>query len=173
MVMARDWFAVAPLASVTRTVKLLVPPVVGVPLITPVAVFNVSPAGRLPTVTAHVYGVLPPVAASVWLYARFTVPSASAVVVTDSTAYTVMDSACVTNAPFASVTDTVKLLVPARVGVPLITPVLLLSPSPAGRLPTVTAHVTGDFPPVDAKVWLYANATVPSLSVVVVIANPV
>jgi hypothetical protein len=42
--------------SVTYTVKFDVPLAVGVPEITPVAVFNVRPAGKLPRVTAQVYG---------------------------------------------------------------------------------------------------------------------
>jgi hypothetical protein len=41
-------------ASVTCTLKLDVPVAVGVPEITPVAVFNVRPAGKLPEVRAHV-----------------------------------------------------------------------------------------------------------------------
>ena len=55
--------------SVTVTVKLIAPVCgpVGVPVITPVVELSVSPAGKLPTVTAHVYGVIPPVAPSVWL----------------------------------------------------------------------------------------------------------
>jgi hypothetical protein len=50
--------------SVTVTVKFEAPVKlpVGVPEITPVELFRVSPAGRLPAVTAHEYGVIPPVA---------------------------------------------------------------------------------------------------------------
>lgn len=53
--------------SVTDTVKLTVPVKVpvGVPEIAPVLVFNNRPAGRLPVVIAHVYGVIPPAAAKV------------------------------------------------------------------------------------------------------------
>jgi hypothetical protein len=40
--------------SFTSTVKLDVSAVVGVPEITPVLVFNVSPAGRLPLLMLHV-----------------------------------------------------------------------------------------------------------------------
>ena len=56
-------------ASVTVTVKFVVPVNVplGVPEIRPVAGFKVRPAGRLPVVTAQVYGVMPPAACSVWL----------------------------------------------------------------------------------------------------------
>ena len=49
--------------SVTVTVKEKFPAAVGVPLKTP-AEESVTPAGSAPPVTAHVYGVFPPVAAS-------------------------------------------------------------------------------------------------------------
>jgi hypothetical protein len=51
--------------SVTLTVKLDVPVVVGVPEITPVLGVSLSPAGRVPTEIDQVYGTLPPVAVSV------------------------------------------------------------------------------------------------------------
>ena len=50
MVMPKDFAAVRELASVTRTVKELVPTLVGVPEITPVLAASVNPAGRLPAV---------------------------------------------------------------------------------------------------------------------------
>jgi hypothetical protein len=66
-VMLRAFEAVPP--PVTWTVKLDVtgdvPTAVGVPPITPVEAFRFSPAGRLPAVTDQLYGVVPPVAASV------------------------------------------------------------------------------------------------------------
>ena len=65
---------------VTSTVKLDVPAVVGVPLKTPAAL-RVNPAGGVPTVTAQLYGGVPPVAANVWLYAVPTVPAVSGLVV--------------------------------------------------------------------------------------------
>ena len=51
--------------SVTVIVKVKDPAAVGVPERTPVAGFNVKPAGSDPVVTANVYGLMPPVAASV------------------------------------------------------------------------------------------------------------
>jgi hypothetical protein len=59
--------AVALTLSVTLAVKLEVPPVVGVPVIAPVEATRESPAGRLPEASDHVSGVVPPVAAIVWL----------------------------------------------------------------------------------------------------------
>ena len=45
---------VVPTLSRTCTLKLLVPAVVGVPLITPVAAFRIRPAGKLPLMTLQV-----------------------------------------------------------------------------------------------------------------------
>jgi hypothetical protein len=50
--------------SVTVAVKLKVPLAVGVPEIRPVLEAMVRPAGRLPEVIDHLYGEVPPVAAS-------------------------------------------------------------------------------------------------------------
>jgi hypothetical protein len=52
------------LESVTCTVKLNVPAAPGVPEITP-ALLSDSPAGSEPALSAHVYGGMPPLAASV------------------------------------------------------------------------------------------------------------
>jgi hypothetical protein len=52
---------------VARTVKLEVPAVVGVPLITPVLAVRLKPAGKVPVAIDQLKGVLPPVAANVWL----------------------------------------------------------------------------------------------------------
>jgi hypothetical protein len=53
------WDAEAPVASVTVTVKLDVPGDVGVPTRLQV-LLTVKPAGKLPLVTAHVVGAIPP-----------------------------------------------------------------------------------------------------------------
>jgi hypothetical protein len=50
-------------ASVTVKVTLLVPDVVGVPVIAPVVAFRARPGGS--PVADHAYGVLPPVAETV------------------------------------------------------------------------------------------------------------
>jgi hypothetical protein len=56
----------APLAPSTRTVKLEGPSAVGVPSRTPVG-DRLKPAGSVPADTDQLYGVVPPVAVSVWL----------------------------------------------------------------------------------------------------------
>ena len=56
-----------PLASVAVMVNGELPVVVGVPERTPVEAFKLSPGGRLPAVTAKVYGAVPPLAEIVWL----------------------------------------------------------------------------------------------------------
>jgi uncharacterized protein YqfA (UPF0365 family) len=53
-----------------------------------------------------------------------------------------------------SVTCTVRLLVPASVGVPLITPVEASRLRPVGRLPSVTDQWYGAVPPSAASVAL-------------------
>ena len=69
MWMAKFWVSfLAGLAlSVTITVRLKSPVAVGVPEITPVLVFRVKPAGRLPAEMLQVYGDMPPVACTVTL----------------------------------------------------------------------------------------------------------
>ena len=49
---------------VTLMVKFEVPAFVGVPDSTPVEAFRVIPAGRLPALTDHAYGPVPPLAVS-------------------------------------------------------------------------------------------------------------
>jgi hypothetical protein len=81
-----------------------------------------------------------------------TVPFARLVVVTTGAAATTILNACSSNAEFVSVTRTVKLNVPATVGVPLITPVLLFKLRPAGNDPTVIDQLNGAVPPLAASV---------------------
>ena len=75
---ARD--AEPPPESATRTVKLDVPRVLGVPLITP-AVDSDRPAGKVPLVTDHAYGVTPPDAIRVVEYGTNLVAGGRVVVV--------------------------------------------------------------------------------------------
>ena len=57
-------------------------------------------------------------------------------------------------------TLTVKLAVPAAVGVPLILPVVSSSVRPSGRAPPIMFHVMGVVPSA-VRVWLYASPTLP------------
>jgi hypothetical protein len=134
--------AVGVSASVTFTVKLIGPVTlpVGVPVIAPVPPFNVKPAGSAPTLIDQAYGVMPPVAPSVWLYAVPSVPPGSVAGVIFSVGALI---AMPRLAPFVafvgvweSVTVAAKFDVPVKVpvGVPEITPALLKL-NPAGKLP--------------------------------------
>src|SRR5208337_718681 len=75
VVMLKALVCVLVAASVTFTVKLLVAAAVGVPAIAPVPAVNVRPAGNVPAVMDHVYGVVPPLAPSIWLYGLLIMPS--------------------------------------------------------------------------------------------------
>src|SRR3990172_9297337 len=68
------------------------------------------------------------------------------------------------------VARTVKLLVPAAVGEPAITPAAD-SVSPPGSAPLARLQVKLPVPPVAASGWLYATPTVPSGRVVVPMAT--
>jgi len=52
--MLKDWVVLWESASVTCTVKLLVPEAVGVPEITPVPLFKLNPMGSVPVVIDQV-----------------------------------------------------------------------------------------------------------------------
>lgn len=62
------WLPVHSLSSVAVTVKLNIPDAVGVPEISPVDKLRFKPPGSEPVVTAKVYGLVPPLAETVWLY---------------------------------------------------------------------------------------------------------
>ena len=104
--------------SVTRTVKLLGPCVVGVPDIVPTAA-RLNPAGSDPPDTDQAYGCEPPAAASTCEYAAPTVPAGSDDVrILKVGALTVSDSDAVVEFDARSAARTVKLLDPAALGVP-------------------------------------------------------
>ena len=83
---------------------------------------------------------MPPEATSCWLYAAPTMPPATVVVPIVRDELTVSVSACVAVRDAASVTRTVKLALPAAVGVPLMTPDVL-SPRPAGSDPEASVQL--------------------------------
>ena len=151
-------------ASVTCTVNDMVPAVVGVPEITPVAATRLNPAGSVPALTLQLYGVVPPLACSVAEYAVPAVPPGKDVVVTVGgcgAAATAMLSALVPVLFAASVTCTVNDVVPAVVGVPEITPVAATRLNPAGSVPALTLQLYGVVPPLACSVVEYAVPAVP------------
>src|ERR1035437_3844435 len=64
-------------------------------------------------------------------------------------------------APFASLTWTVKEDVPAAVGVPLMTPVFVLSVRPGGSDPAMSEKTSGGTPPVATKEAVKGLPTTP------------
>src|SRR5260370_30080733 len=122
-----------------RTVKLRDPALRGVPDIAPPAA-RLKPAGSDPLATDHVYGGVPPEAASACEYATPTVPAGSNdVVITSAGGLIVTDSAADADTDALSVTRTVKLLDPALPGVPdIVPPAARLKP--AGSDPLATDH---------------------------------
>ena len=132
------------------------PAVVGVPEMSPVLPSSESPAGRPPAVTDHDSGATPPLDCRVAVYPTFTDPFGSRFVVMSRCFATVMLSCCVaeTGVGAESVTCTVNTDVPEAVGVPEITPVLVLSVNPAGRLPAGIDHERVPLPPLDCSLAL-------------------
>jgi len=130
----------APIESTAFAVKLNVPAVVGAPVMAPVVAFNVRPAGRLPEEIENVYGPTPPIATSAELYATPTwavTPGQASAIGAD----TVIVQLVVAAVPVESTSLTVKLNVPAVVGVPAMAPVVVFSVRPGGRLPEEIENV--------------------------------
>src|SRR5581483_2902816 len=148
--MARSLVAVAPALSVTCTVKLADAPV-ALPPICPAA-SSVSPAGSDPVRTAHRYDPEPPLAERVCEYgAPCSAVGSDWVVIVSVGALMVSDSAFDAVTPLASRACTVKLAVPADVGVPASVP-SVPSDNPAGSDPAVTDQVNPPVPPVAVSV---------------------
>ena len=136
------------LESLTLTVKgLALAVAVGVPVMAPVAAFSESPAGSAPMAIDHVYGNVPPVAASAALYAFPAWPLGSNEVVIESTPapedemkrVSVAVLVCAGLLESVTVKPTDRLFAPA-VGAPVIAPVAALSKSPDGSEPLVIAQ---------------------------------
>lgn len=97
--------------SMTFTVKVFEPALVGVPEITPVLGSSVRPAGRLvPGITLQERGAVPPVDCKVALYTLVTLPPGKVVVVItgDGFAVTVTDAEAVFWAAEVAFTATAK-----------------------------------------------------------------
>src|SRR5574337_237700 len=72
-----------------------------------------------------------------------------------------MEKAFAADETFVSATCTVKLIVPAVVGAPDMTPVEPFNVKPSGRLPEEIDHEYGGLPPVAVRVWLYVVLVLP------------
>jgi hypothetical protein len=144
--------------SVAFTVKLVVPVALGVPVMAPVLEFRLAQEGNAPEEMLQVTGGVPPVNISCWLYAELTVPLGKLVVVmTSVAAVTVMLNACVAVCGVGeveSVALTVKLVVAAALGVPVMAPVLGSSEAQEGSEPEEMLQVIGAAPPLDMSVGL-------------------
>jgi hypothetical protein len=138
-----NWeLAVLWLLSWTWIANVVVPVVVGVPVIAPVFAVSAKQVGRPPLVILHVYPVpVPPVACRVAEYAVPTVPAGGVVVMVKAALLIVrLNAAEAAWEPLLSVTCRLKLDVPVVVGEPLI---VLSGPPlgfavkvrPLGRLP--------------------------------------
>jgi hypothetical protein len=147
------WDDIAPAASVTVTVNVVVTSVVvGVPEISPVAVLKFSPVGSVPPLKVKVYGVVPPLAVTgvkgVAATSTVSVVVGTAWVVA-SAGFTVRLNVLLEVAVAASVTVTVNtVVVSVAVGVPLICPVVVLKFMPAGSVPPLNAKLYGVVPPL-------------------------
>ena len=125
----------------------------GVPDIVPLDE-TVRPAGMVPPVFAYVYGAVPPIAVSDWLYDVPTIPSGSVGgEITIAGQVSAIEYARLPVHVNASVTVIVKGEEPDTVGVPEIIP-LVARDNPDGSVPVVTAYVYGPVPPLAVTVWL-------------------
>jgi hypothetical protein len=108
--------------------------VVGVPEIVPLLAFKLKPVGRLPLEIVHVIGV-DPVATSLWLYALPTEAPGigETVVICGTTEQVILNNFELIPTAFSALIPTLD--VPDVVGIPEITPVLVLKLNPAGNLP--------------------------------------
>ena len=138
--------------SLARTVKLKLPPAVGVPLKVPLD-DSVKPAGKAPLLIVKlVYGAVPPTPLSAWLkaaptWAAGSVPGLKLML----GAATVIEYAWLpVYGPLPieeSFADTVKLKMPPAVGVPLMVPVFD-KVKPAGNAPALMVKLLyGAVPP--------------------------
>jgi hypothetical protein len=161
--------------SVTFAAKLKEPDTVGVPEIVP-AEDSVRPPGNAPESMLQLYGVVPPLAASVVEYAVPTCPDGTDTVlictgVTAAATVMLIDFEVVCGVGEESLTRAVKGAVPATVGVPLIWPVEAFNPSPVGSDPEGIDHEYGAVPPVAARVAAKVEFTCPEGNAAVAMAR--
>lgn len=167
--------AVGVVESVTLIVNVNEPAVVGLPESVP-PVERLNPAGNMPEPRLQLYGVVPPLAASVVEYATLTCPAVSVEVVifTGVTAAAMLmvndfEAVCAVGV-VESVTFIVKLNEPDAVGVPEMVPAAE-SVRPAGRAPELTLQLYGVVPPLAPSVAEYALPEAPLDNELVLIAR--
>jgi hypothetical protein len=130
--------------SVTCTVKLLLPAVVGVPATSPLVVSRVKPGGKLPALMAYVNGDVPPLGVQLPENASPTLaaPKLHVKVKAPAEIGKLLKSwVAVCGVADVSVTWTVKLLLPAAVGVPETVPEAPSKLSPGGKDPALIENV--------------------------------
>jgi hypothetical protein len=118
----------------------------------PVEASKLKPDGKAPAEIVNVTGAVPPLVATVWLYAVLMSGTGSVAVVIESAETIVPLYACDAVTEFASVALIVKLYAPAVVGVPLMAPVDVSKLRPAGNAPAETENAIGAVPPLVATV---------------------
>src|ERR1019366_1666671 len=141
LVMAGAWFTVSvklcvafvPTPFCAVIVIAYVPPIVGVPLSTPVAAVNVTPEGRAPD--SFRVGAGDPVAVTVNVPAVPTVKVVLLALVMAGAWFTVSVKLCVAFVPTPFCAVKVIAYVPPIVGVPLSTPVAAVNVTPEGNAP--------------------------------------
>jgi hypothetical protein len=140
-------------------VKLKVPEIEGVPLISPDCKSRTIPAGSAPAVTDQLYGGLPSVATSDCSYLNPTVPSPNGdpVVIVGGGVELLpvisMANALLDVTLALSVTCALKEYTARVVGVPLMAPVDEASVSPGGSVPELIDQLYGGVPPEAARTW--------------------
>ena len=136
------------------------PPCVGVPESTPVVLFRVTPVGSVPVSLKVGAGV--PVAVTVKVPGLLLVNVVAFAEVMAGAAFTVKVKDCVASGLFPLVAVMVIGNVPAWVGVPESTPVVLLRVTPVGSAPVSLKVGAGDPVAVTVKVpgLLFVNVVV-------------
>jgi hypothetical protein len=129
--------------SCSCTVKVVVPVVVGFPVMAPAGAMD-KPVGKtLPLASENVYDGTPPVAARFALYEFPTTPLSRLVVVICKLLATVIERVAVTvcGVGLESFACAVKFVVPGTDGVPLIRPAALIAKPAGNTLPLASENV--------------------------------
>jgi hypothetical protein len=124
--------------SVTWTVIVIIPVISpGVPAMIPVAGLKVRPVGNVPAIIDHTHGSEPPVESRVCEYGIPTSPfgNGESVVITGPETTLIVSGFDPVREARSVTLNTIVLIPPATVGVPVIRPVDGVSDNPGGRIP--------------------------------------